>query len=431
MKQLYPFQQTGVDFLASRTSALLADQMGTGKTVQAISALNKVNAKKTLILTPASVKYVWAEELPFWFHEPLAPIQIVNSFKTKIDPDATHIICNYDYLTPDSAVLKQLKSMMFDALICDEAHYLKNTRAKRTRAVLMAHGLIHRAQYRWMLSGTPVMNRPVELYPMLMGLRRDLLQPWDNWYSFVKRYCAAFQDSFGGWNVRGASNIPDLAQRLQAFMLRRTKAEVLPFLPAKQIQIVPLGPIQKFIYSGPNVDTDSLYAQMADMSTLRRETALAKMPACIEHIENVAQSVSKIVVFFYHREVFQALHAQWPDANYIYGGMTAEMKKFHSDQFIKNPDKQFIFVQFVSGGQGIDGWQRVCDTAIFVEASWNPAEIEQAVDRLHRVGQTNAVLAQILVLRKSLEEVIMREAKRKIDKVVNPLLTTQNTGGGV
>lgn len=425
MKQLYPFQVTGVDFLASNKSALLADQMGTGKTVQTICAFNKLQTKRTLIITPASVKYTWANEIPEWSSEPLAPIQIIKSFRDTVMSDVAHIICNYDFIQTDSKILKQLKTLKFDVLVCDEAHYLKNPRAKRTRGILMRNGLSERAEYRWMLTGTPVMNRPIELYPLLMGLRRDLIAPWDNWYSFAKRYCGAFQDQFGGWNVRGASNIPELAEKLKSFMLRRTKAEVLPFLPPKTIQIVPLDPIEKFKYSGTAASAESDMA-LGDFSTLRKETALAKLPACIKHIDDVLEDVPKIIVFFYHREVFKQLHAQYPDANYIYGGMTPEMKKWHVDQFQNDSSKRVMLIQFVAGGQGIDGLQKVCDTCIFVETSWTPAEIEQAIDRLHRIGQKNPVHAQFLVLQQSLEEVMVRTAKYKLEKIINPL-----TGGTV
>lgn len=420
MKELYPFQITGVDFLASHESALLADQMGTGKTIQTICAMNKIGARSVLILSPASVKYNWERELKDWFHEPLAPVQVIKRSDEKLG-EAEIIICNYDLLT--LGLLKQLKSRRFDVLVADEAHYLKNPRAKRTRAVLMRHGLIHNARYRWMLTGTPVMNRPIELYPMIMGLRRDIVAPWDNWYSFAKRYCSAFQDHFGGWNVRGASNVQELAQKLDGFMLRRTKAEVLPYLPAKQLQIIPLEPIEKFKYSGTAADAESDMA-LGDFSTLRKETALAKLPQCWKHIEDTLENVNKVIIFFYHRDVFAQLQAKYPDANYIYGGMTPEMKKWHVDQFVSNPKKRVMLIQFVAGGQGIDGLQAVCDTCIFVETSWTPAEIEQAIDRLHRIGQSNPVLAQFLVLQKSLEEIMVKTAKYKLEKIINPL-----TGG--
>jgi len=422
MKKLFAFQITGVDFLASHEAALLADQMGTGKTVQAICAANKIHAQTILILCPASVKYNWERELKDWYEEPLVRVLVVKSSREVIPTAADIIICNYDLLI-GGTVLNQLKSRHFDVLICDEAHYLKNPRAKRTKHVLMRGGLIHNARYRWMLTGTPVMNRPVELYPMLMGLRRDLLAPWDNWYSFAKRYCAAFQDAFGGWNIRGASNIPELSQRLSQFMLRRTKAEVLPELPEKVMQIIPLEPISRFMYTG-NAKQAEEEAQLSEFSTLRRETALAKLSQCWKHIEDTLDNTPKVIIFFYHKDVFKELQAKYPDATYIYGGMTPEMKKFQCDQFIQNPNKRVMLIQFVAGGQGIDGLQRVCDTCIFVETSWTPAEIEQAVDRLHRIGQSNPVLAQFLVLRKSLEEVMVRTAKHKLDKVINPL-----TGG--
>ena len=155
--KLRSYQQEGVDFLSTRRHSYLGDDMGLGKTIQAISVMNNSSMSKILIICPATVKPNWKRELGNWLHNKQMLIHVVSSGSDNMSNRANIIIVNYDLLLKDH-ILKQLKATHFDILICDEAHYLKNMKAERTKRVLGKAGVAWRAKHKIMRYGTPVLN---------------------------------------------------------------------------------------------------------------------------------------------------------------------------------------------------------------------------------------------------------------------------------
>lgn len=440
MNKLRPFQEIGVDFLITRKESLLADEMGLGKTAQAIKACEILKAKEVLIICPASVKINWSREINKWYDSPYTYF-IINSSKSDIFPfrifistiksdkkPTTFYIVNYDLIIKD-IVFKNLKNIKFDVLICDEAHYLKNMESKRTKKILGKGGLVHNATYKMMLTGTPILNRPIELYPMLKVLASELIYPYNNYFKFALRYCGAYYDNLGYFNDKGASNIPELKEKLDLFMLRRLKKDVAKELPAKTLQKIELlitPAIQAVINEENNMSItdkeDYIDNPLGRFSSLRRKTALAKLPQCIEFIKDVLENKEKIVIFAYHREVIDTLTKELNPYGVVrlIGGMTAEAKQKAIDMYIHTDFRIFIG-QIQAAGQGIDGLQGATDYALFVESSWVPGEINQAVDRLHRMGQKNPVLAQFLVAEGTIESDMMDTVIKK-SKIINQLI---------
>lgn len=428
--KLYPFQEEGAKFLAERKSALLADEMGLGKTIQAIIACNHLRANRLLIVCPASVKFNWAREISRWSGREYN-IDVVCGRYTRIRENADVVIINYDLLLT-RAMQEQIKNRIFSVGIFDEAHYLKTPDAQRTQAVLLRGGVASRCVFKWFLTGTPVLNRPVELFPLLKAAAPDIIKPYSNYNAFGKRWCGGHyrQNNFGGeWWDKGATNIEELNERLtkSGFMLRRLKDEVLDELPDKQFQILPVSTegvkdtkALKWLKSDARrVDLGGM--EPGELARVRHSITQAKLPLIIEHIRTVLEAENKLVVFAYHRDILERLEREFREVGtvLIYGGVTAKQRSESVDRFQRDPNCRLFLGQITAAGQGIT--LTSARTAVFAEISWTPGEVLQAVDRIHRIGQTHGVLIQFLVYQDTLEEFMLRtiiDKKQTIENIV-------------
>ena len=231
-----PYQRAGIAYARERTRSLIADEMGLGKTIQAIGLINLTNPTSVLIVCPNSVKLNWRRELERWLVEKRS-IGIANG---KRFPDDDIVIINYDIVGKHRSAID---ARTWDLLIVDEAHYLKNPRAQRTQYVLGRWDYDEReriqpinARQTVFLSGTPLTNRPIELWPILKYALPNTLGR--SWKYYVTRYCGGEPTRYG-WYVDGATNLDELQDRLRSeLMVRRRKADVLAELPAKRRQVV-------------------------------------------------------------------------------------------------------------------------------------------------------------------------------------------------
>jgi len=414
-EKLYKFQEEGVQFLTKNKHALLADDMGLGKTVQAIQALINVYANKILVICPASVKLNWKKELVYWgstskyFQK--ENIYVANGRRANI-PNTQVVIINYDLIIYPE-IQKQLKRD-WHAIICDEAHFLKSRTSKRTIAMFGKEGIIRHSFYKWLLTGTPILNRPIDLYPIFKTLAGDLLKPYDAYTKFSEYFCAGYFDGFA-WNDKGASNIEELSKRIKPFYLRRLKKDVLKQLPSKIYKTILL-PITPAVNAVLDIEQEQEESEeggnMGQLATIRRLTAEAKLPEVIDHIKTVLATGNKLVVFAHHKSVVNELAKCAPSVKMV-GGMTPPQKQVALDTFI-NTDIQLFIGNIKSAGTGVDGLQKVCSHVVFAEVSWSPAEMEQAVDRLHRIGQdSKGVLVEFLVTDGTIEQVMVNTLIRK------------------
>ena len=422
VNKLFPFQKIGIKFLMERKYALLADEMGTGKSCQAIVSARDLREDKILILCPASVKYHWENEINIW--DPTASVRIVNGSKWKAVP-AKYTIINYD-LIHKKAIAVALLKIQYDILICDEAHYLKNARTKRTKMVYSIHGLAERAVRVWLMTGTPVLNRPVEIYPMLRRFMPERLGKFSDYMAFTRKFCGGYQGKWG-WDDRGATNIEQLSTYLDSFMLRRLKKDVMKELPDKIYQ--------KILFDAPTREMTELVKKeraeykkedmLGSFSTMRQEVGLAKIPLVVEHLENLLEETDKVIVFAYHRKVLEELRRRLKDHNpvLLYGGLSAEQKQKCVDDFVTDRNKRVFLGQIDAAGIGIDGLQKVANTVVFAEISWVPGQIRQAIDRCHRIGQENKVLVQFLMMKGGIDIQIYEGVAHK-SKVVKKLVDT-------
>eukprot|EP00064_Thunnus_orientalis_P009349 superscaffoldBa00001180_g9373 len=228
---LMPFQREGVNFAVSKQGRLLlADDMGLGKTVQAICIAAYYRSEwPLLVVAPSSVRFTWAEAFRRWLPS-LTPdsINVVVKAKDHLRSGLVNII-SYDLL---SRMDKQQQGNPFNVLIMDESHFLKNIKTARCKSALP---LLKAARRVILLSGTPAMSRPSELYTQILAVRPTL---FPRFHDFGIRYCDAKQMTWG-WDYSGSSNLGELKLLLEeCLMLRRLKSEVLSQLPAKQRKVV-------------------------------------------------------------------------------------------------------------------------------------------------------------------------------------------------
>jgi SWI/SNF-related matrix-associated actin-dependent regulator 1 of chromatin subfamily A len=430
-----PYQRAGVAYALGRPSTLIADEMGLGKTVEAIAVVNAdTSVRSVLVVCPASLKLNWQRECERWLVRDLEVGVAAKAFPD----DADVVIVNYDLLGKWEKKLRR----EWDVLIVDECHYVKNKEAQRSKRLYALQ-----AARKLFLTGTPILNRPVELFPIVSHLAPEV---FPKFWGFAQRYCAPIQTNFG-WDVTGASNLVELHEVLRGtIMVRRTKADVLKDLPPKRRQVIELASeaVSKLIAaerdawerhrarlgelrssargsedeSGPLDGGGDPEARAAlrrevaeafgELSKLRHATALAKVPLVLEHLEAALQESPKIVVFAHHRDVVERLAEPFADrAVTLTGNDTAERRQASVDRFQTDPTCALFIGSITAAGFGLT--LTAASHVVFAELDWVPANMTQAEDRTHRIGQKDSVLVQHLVLEDSLDASMVRTLLKK------------------
>src|SRR4030067_3597432 len=231
-KKMFPFQQEGLGFLVEKNGrALIADEMGLGKTIQALSYLElHPEIAPILIICPASLKMNWKKEIEECLSQK-KKIHIVEGTKEYDFPKANIYICNYDIVSQQCESLIDLNP---ELIILDECHFIKSRKAKRTIGV---QTLSKKIKKIIALTGTPVINRPSELFTIL-GIINPSLFP--NFFHYGTRYCGMKKTKYG-WDYSKATNSEELHEILSSScMIRRKKTEVFPDLPSKIQTFIPL-----------------------------------------------------------------------------------------------------------------------------------------------------------------------------------------------
>ena len=418
-------QQEGIEFLAARPRALLADRPGLGKTLQAIRAADKNGCRDILVLCPASIKGNWARE--FRANQLLErPVTVVNSGATKGArvPDEGVVIINYDLLSR-TAVLNQLRLSWWDALILDEVHYLKNAGTARTSAVYGAgctgdeHTLVGRSEFVWCLTGTPTPNGdPAELWPTLHALCPDLICNEKgrvmNYWGFVSRFCVVVNTRFG-FQRKGPKNLSDLKDRLFPFMLRRVKgSDDLPPLTVGELTVSNETALKQIAALEQHPEFDRLRKLLGDSDpdlrvglpkehgTLRRLTGLAKAAPVVDVIlgELLADPSKKIVVFGWHTEVLRAIEEALAlnhiGSVYVDGSTPPPIRQDLVDEFQTKLECRVFIGQIIAAGTGLT--LTAAQDMLIVEPSYVPGDNEQAMLRIHRMTQEKPCLVRFVSL---------------------------------
>lgn len=469
-REYLPYQEAAIKYALNRENTLLGDEMGLGKTIEAIGVFNaRPEIKTVLIICPASLRVNWQREWERWAvrdkeAEIVFPLNV---------PEANVLIVNYDILHKP-AVAKELRSRnsgTWDLMIIDEAHYLKNPKALRTKLVLGSrrHSSL-KAKQRLFLTGTPIPNRPIELYPLVSELAPEM---FGNWKQYVVRYCSGRQQRIpvrgGGrrvvWKTDGASHLHELQAKLRStVMVRRLKADVLRELPPKRRQVIelPVNALQELVQAeqeradyyeqkldearervaqARETETWDDYREavrelregqataISELAILRHETADAKVPSVVEHLRDIFEQSSdrKIVCFAHHKSVIQVIKDGFGDSAVILTGDTPmPVRQKAIDSFQTDPRIRLFIGQMKAAGLGIT--LTASSHVVFAELDWVPATITQAEDRCHRIGQADSVLVQHLVLEGSLDAYMARKIIAKQDRIDAALDKQPTTG---
>lgn len=436
--QLLPYQHVGilegVKRIKNHNAVLIGDEMGLGKTVQAILIAKKLEAKRVVVICPASLKSNWEKEIIHWY--PSASCKVLNGSKDALSDALFHVV-NYDVA---HNYAEAIKSGGFDLCILDEAHYLKTVSSRRTKAVLgYGHKKgIAQTMPTVALSGTFSPNRPIELYPILKRLA-PLAIDGMNMIEFGMIFCGGYKDSFGVWQLRGASRPLELSMRLRStVMIRRTKKEVLTQLPEKVKRVVRFDvgshvesmvkrQIELLGDTPKDIDLANLLSGksdiLAELAKLRHDIAVEFAPTAAEFIEELLNSgTDKVVVFAHHKGAIDVLEGALKAFNpvCITGDTPVKNRQGIVDKFQTDSRVRVFLGNIQAAGTGLT--LTAAHTVVFAEPSWVPGENEQAVDRCHRIGQKLPVFAYFLVPANSLPEYIIDKSIQKqsnLNKIFN------------
>jgi SWI/SNF-related matrix-associated actin-dependent regulator 1 of chromatin subfamily A len=469
-----PYQRAGIRYTLQRDSTLIGDEMGLGKTIQGIGVVNALpDTRRVLVLCPASLRLNWQREAEKWLVKNWH-VQVIEQRHGALKNSAKRlmVVVNYDRLggKRGAALHAALSQITWDVIIGDEIHYCKNATAQRTKAVfgtwkraaLDTKGLIHSAKKLLFLTGTPITNRPVELFPILRALDPQGLGA--NFFHFAKRFCDAKRGFDGYWDFKGASNLDEMQEILRRrVMVRRLKKEVLKELPPKRRQVMEFAPngaasaikaehdkyrqyeqqiqeLKEAAETAKAIEDEEAFRELMhklreaqqiafeEMARERQRVACLKIPHVIEHVNAfLEQSESKLLVFAHHKAVVKGIEEGLEAAGTKYVTVTGDTpmrrRQENVDTFQNDPEVRVFIGNIQAAGVGLT--LTAADTVVFAELDWVPANMLQAEDRTHRIGQTVSVLIQYLVFAGSLDAKMAKTLASKM-KVIEDALDTEH-----
>ena len=404
---LFPHQTTSRDFLLRQKRAILADEPRVGKTLPtAAAALEHLPA---LIVCPAIVKNVWKQA--FEAMDFKGEIRVITGKKQASESQCSGItIINYDVLGSLCEIGK------YQTLVLDESHRIKSPKAIRTIAALK---LMQRIPRVYALSGTPIPNRPIELWPLLHGLGVYR----GGWYDFGLRYAKLWNAPWG-LDTSGASNLPELRAMVQPHCLRRTKAEIFTNYQQPVTSLITFDlPVDK---REQQFDIDALIAHPNPMlafeglSAVMLESAIRKVKPSAEFIE-AKLADEPVIVFAHHKEVVHQLAELLKAHNPVV--ITGDTPAAQRIQILKDfqDGKTRLFIGNIQACQeGID--LSAADTVIFVEATWQTSALQQASSRVENIKKSGtAPLIYLLTISNSLDHTILAKILKK-QNIINQII---------
>lgn len=427
--QPYTYQRVGiraVDHFKGRI--LIADAMGTGKSFQALGWVANNDLRPVVIVCPANAKAVWEHEAITHFR---IKVGIIEGRKSNTAPMVVPyriLVINYDILTDWLSFLQSINPQI---LILDEVHYIKSMRTKRSKA---ARALARQVPNVLALSGTPLTNRPAELFPILNMLRPDI---WPKFMTFAYRYCQPKRTPWG-WQFNGATRLPELHERLKTYcMIRRLKKDVLKDLPEKIRTMVPLKITDRKEYtratnhflawvattrSHEKASRAAKAESLVKMGYLKRLAARLKMKAGVRWIEDFLEETDeKLVVFAEHRAIIETIQSKFQNISVVVDGRVPHRKRALAIKQFQENKKTRLFIGNIQAA-GVAITLVAASTVVFLELPFVPALVSQAEDRCHRIGQTNKVNIYYLVAEDTIEEHLCKiiESKQSvIDRVLD------------
>ena len=421
-------QKTAIEKLLANSHFILADDMGLGKTTSTVIAAIESDVKKVLIVCPASLKINWKREIEFYTKDKVLIVE-----GKKWGSTFKYCIINYDILknfhttenNEDNEGYQTIIKEGFDIAIVDEAHYVSNSTAQRTK---LLNDILNKIPKVWLLTGTPMTSRPINFYNLLKIVKSPLTL---NWKTYVMRYCKGYQFNVGGrkiWNTSGASNLNELRDQTKAVILRRLKTEVLD-LPEKIISPVWLemkssfydDELTEFLKITEEQKTkESITVTLNRLMRLRQLIAIDKVEHTCELIDNVLEQDRKVIVFTNFTVSLDMLKEKYKKKCVVLDGRMSKDGRQESVDRFQNDDKVKIFIGNIKAA-GVGITLTAADVVIMNDLSFVPADHSQAEDRAYRYGQKNSVLVYYPVFENTIEMTvynILQKKKSVIDQVM-------------
>jgi SWI/SNF-related matrix-associated actin-dependent regulator 1 of chromatin subfamily A len=490
--KLRPYQRVGVFFIDEFNGrVLLADEQGLGKTIQVLDWLRRYPKKRPVVIVcPASVKYVWEEQAREHCNLRTTVCYSQKPPKKKLLQNASIFIINYDILLHWSRYLRALHPQV---VIFDEIQKIKNRGTIRTRAARLLcspirkvplkdlrlldnekyiqedslvafeddkhpdkkelHGIVNsltkkharvkvQTPHLMGLSGTPLTNRPKELWSSL-----NLIWPlyFPAFTTFAWDYCEPEMTAYG-WTFNGASNLPKLHKKLKRIgMIRRLKKDVAKDLPSKQITVIPMDITNRKEYKEASTnfinwlhrkntakaERASKAKRITQIAYLKRLAAEGKLKNVINWIDTFLEtSDSKLVLGCMHHKIINAIHKKYKKKSVTFTGKTPPKKRHKAIMdFRNNPQRRIFTGQIQAAGTGVDGLQKVSHTSAIVELPWEPGTLSQFFDRIHRIGQEQNVNIYIFIAKNTIEEKLCEIIQTKqeiLTKILDGKSTTKD-----
>jgi SWI/SNF-related matrix-associated actin-dependent regulator 1 of chromatin subfamily A len=393
-----PHQSVAETFCEIHKRVILADDMGVGKTLPAIRA----SQGRTIVICPAALKENWRREI--LRERPYANVLILSGrTPRRIKVAVEFVIVNYDIV---EAWCQKLIDWRPETCIADEAHTCRNRKTARFQAALQ---IVWACDRRYLLTGTPIVNKPLDLVALINMLGK-LKNVFGGWWNFVNRYCAACEGEYG-LDVSGSSNLVELHEILQRenIMMRRMKAEVLT-LPHKtrSISRVTINPadLEEYVRAeqslieeikqNPKLLGDTSFQCLAGV---RHAVGQCKIKSAIKRATEILETGQKLVIFAHHRSVRSEIAKAFPDAIM----MNAETTDRDAcvELFQTSVEHRMFITSPRIGGLGIT--LTAANIVLIVEFDFTAAVMLQAEDRVHRLGQTRSVIVEYLYADKTVD----------------------------
>jgi SWI/SNF-related matrix-associated actin-dependent regulator 1 of chromatin subfamily A len=424
-------QKESIQKLVENKKFILADDMGLGKTTSTIIASLESGSKKVLIICPATLKINWKREIEN-YSDKAVYIAEGKNFST----DADFVIINYDIIKNFHDTKKKGESQIldanFDLVVVDEAHYIKNATAQRTKLI---NDLVKKVDRLWLLTGTPMTSRPIDYFNLLSLIESPVAK---NWMAYAIRYCQGYQFNVGGrkvWNVMGASNLEELRDRTAGLTLRRLKENVLD-LPDKIITPVYLRLKSKMYeeimgeyydwYDKNPEESKSLTVQFTKLTKIRQVIADEKVSQTIELAENIVEQGKKVIIFCNFTDSLNKICEHFGKSAVKINGSMSKPERQHSvDSFQENDKIKVLVGNIKAAGVGIT--LTAAEAVIMNDLSFLPSDHAQAEDRAYRYGQKNNVLVYYPIFENTIEGIIYDILNNKKQVIATVMGDNQNT----
>jgi len=401
-------QKEAIEKLVGNDKYILADDMGLGKTTTTVIASIESGAEKVLIICPASLKINWQREIANYTDKNVSIIE-----GKKWEP-ADYTIINYDILKnfhdPKHPDKSDILNYGFDLVVMDEAHYIQNVKAARTK---IGNDIAKKIGKVWLLTGTPMTSRPMNYYNLLSLVDSPVA---DNWMAYAIRYCAGYQFSVGAkkvWNVTGASNLEELRDRTKPQVLRRLKEDILD-LPEKILTPVYLRTNSKeykklmgeyYDWYNSSEESSSLTVQFSKLMKVRQVIADEKIKDTIEIAQNIIDQGKKVIIFTNFTDTLNKITEHFGKCAVKLDGKMSKPQRQHSVDEFQNNEKITVFVgNLKAAGVGIT--LTAAEAVIMNDLSFVPSDHSQAEDRAYRYGQKFSVSVYYPILENTIEGII-------------------------